>query len=514
MSQPPRRRFSPSRCNTEESAVPPPLTSKGGDVLWTPLIWCPADFPMELFGIAISQLIHHPEYNSTLILRSETVKEISSDFPPSIPLLQSLRPVRSTHRRLLPRRPGRDACLEQHCTLYCSSDEGDLVTSPVLVLTPLVEPESSLPYYHPAVLHLAFRFISGESPILRIEVVPLPSTPTDTDSRLYRTCLALLETLHRYGWGAMTNYRKRVMHDCIVPREAYQDLYLVMRERHKHLVETWQEVTDPLKHVFEDIGIATFLMLLWKSMYTSPQSADLGSLQVYEQGPWKQWPRPPGGFLDLGCGNGLLTHILVAEGYEGHGIDLRARTSWSHYPESSRKYLHIEALDPTGFTKTTPIPDSHPYLRPGVFVIGNHADELTPWVPVLSTLCSASGYLSIPCCAWAFDARYERSTTTYPVSSEDFVDSLNLGGNGSNTSSYSKYRIWLASLSSYCGWKVECETLRIPSTRNWAIIGRERTSSDAYEVEEVRRRVEQIIENVRERGLFKTRRPEGKAGDH
>jgi tRNASer (uridine44-2'-O)-methyltransferase len=34
------------------------------------------------------------------------------------------------------------------------------------------------------------------------------------------------------------------------------------------------------------------------------------------------------------------------------------------------------------------------------------------------------------------------------------------------------YRIWLASLSLHCGWQVECEMLRIPSTRNWAIIGK------------------------------------------
>ena len=32
----------------------------------------------------------------------------------------------------------------------------------------------------------------------------------------------------------------------------------------------------------------------------------------------------------------LLTHsILAVEGYEGYGIDLRARVSWSHYPESN-----------------------------------------------------------------------------------------------------------------------------------------------------------------------------------
>ena len=165
------------------------------------------------------------------------------------------------------------------------------------------------------------------------------------------------------------------------------------------------------------------------------------------------------------CGNGLLTHILTMEGYSGHGVDVRARTSWSHYPELTQAQLHVESLDPTSCA-------GHPYLRHGVFIIANHADELTPWTPVLATLHGASGYLSIPCCAWAFDAKYERaSTSDYPMPGETFVDGLNLGGDGSNSSSYSRYRIWLASLSLYCGWRVECETLRIPSTRNWATVG-------------------------------------------
>lgn len=158
--------------------------------------------------------------------------------------------IRCIHRKLLPRRPGRDGALEQYCTLYGLST--DRTPQPdTLVLTPLVEPGSSLPYYHPAVSHLAFRYFTLDPPMLQIEVIPLPGTPTDPNSRLYRTCLALLETLHRYGWGAMTNYKKRVIHDCLVPRETYQDLYLIMRERHKYLVDTWKEVTDPLKHVFE-----------------------------------------------------------------------------------------------------------------------------------------------------------------------------------------------------------------------------------------------------------------------
>ncbi|KAG6829092.1 hypothetical protein H0H92_005704 [Tricholoma furcatifolium] len=463
---------------------------------------------------------HHPEYNSTLILRSETVAELTSDFPTAIPKLNGKRIISSTHRKLLARRPGRDAPLEQYCSLYELEDKHDDSGSSfpdTLLLTPIVPPGEALPYYHPAVYHLAFRYLqSFDSPMLRIEVVPLPNTPTDPNARLYRTCLALLDTLDRYGWGALTNYKKRVMHDCLVPREPYQDLYLVMRERHKHLVDTWQEVTDPLKH---DIGIATYLMLLWKDTFsaksTSNQATD-------DNEPWRSWPRPPGGFLDFGygldffmhvlesmliiyrCGNGLLTHILTQEGYKGWGIDVRARTSWSHYPQSTQDALQVHAFDPT-----SSMPD--PYLKSDIFIIGNHADELTPWVPVLATLHGASGYINIPCCPWTFDAKFERSTTPmYPTPGPDFADNLNLGGEGSNGSSYSMYRIWLASLTLHCGWEVECETLRIPSTRNWAIIGRKKSTT--LTAEEALDNVSTIMTNVSERGIFKARKPEGKDG--
>jgi len=198
------------------------------------------------FEHAISLLIHHPEYNSTLILRSEVIQDSIAGFPDLVPALQDLQPVRNIHRKLLPRRPTRDPAIEQHCTLYAPSNshltDAESLHPTVLVLTPLLPPDGVLPYYHPTVTHLAFRFIpataspSSEAAALRIEVIPLPGTSLDPGARLYRTCLSLLETLHRYGWGALMQYKKRVLHDVLVPREIYQDLYLVMRERHRHLV--------------------------------------------------------------------------------------------------------------------------------------------------------------------------------------------------------------------------------------------------------------------------------------
>ncbi|EPQ50435.1 DUF1613-domain-containing protein [Gloeophyllum trabeum ATCC 11539] len=479
---------------------------------------------MDLFETATSQIIHHPEYNSTLILRSEVVAEHAPPFPPALPVpaLDGYAAAKAVHRKLLPRRPGRDAGLEQLCTMYAldldpgapgGPQHGEQIS--VLVLSPLLAPGTSLPYYHPAVSHLAFRYIPSPSPpgshgLLSIEVVPLasPSPPPDIalNSRLYRTCLALLDTLHRYGWGALSNYKKRMAHDRIVPREAYQDLYLVMRERHKWRVDEWCEGTDPLKHVFEDIGIATYLMLLWKDTFASA-TAPTENVEKVNVETFNPFDHQLTLFTSISCGNGLLVHILTAEGYAGHGVDVRARLSWSHYPPATRAALHVHALDPTS-------PARDPYLAPGVFLIGNHADELSPWVPVLAALSGAAGYLSIPCCAWAFDARFTRSAAKaalFPVPAHDsrFAEELGLGADGNNTSAYAAYRIWLAALSAWCGWEVECDALRIPSTRNWAIVGR-RKGGEGEGVENARR----IVDEVRNRAVFKTRRPEGKAGDH
>ena len=136
-------------------------------------------------------------------------------------------------------------------------------------------------------------------------------------------------------------------------------------------------------------------------------------------------------------------------------------------------------------------------LPRGAFLIGNHADELTPWLPVLAARAGAgagaSGYLSIPCCAWTFERKFERArdrpwavsaaavagTSGSANARQDaqgeqeaaFAAALNLGSDNQLGSAYARYRVWLASLSAWLGWAVEVEVLRIPSTRNWAIVG-------------------------------------------
>lgn len=391
--------------------------------------------------------------------------------------------------------------------------------------------------------------------------------------------------------------------------------------------------------------------------------------------------------------------ILTAEGYVGSGIDVRARASWAIYPERTRKRLFVASLDPlelfpdddndndevdvkegdcshegkksnhnldNSSSNLTSIDESdsqasandnialiRKYLRRGTFLIANHADELSPWTPILATLAHASGYLSIPCCAWSLDARFVRAQLLTTLESSEaveaeedtnlsmnaksqtrstipfafgpppsarsfsaFVEALRLGAdvqlgllnNNSNTadgggskkgnvgvggSAYAAYRAWLACLGTYCGWGApvqaprssaslgpaidtsgmtsintdanaimgelctgnsaeesrynasatvqsassspsspqfekhskqdhpisalletpECDVLRIPSTRNWALVGRAHASGTNAELQKVyMERARALLRAVRGRGLFRTRRPEGKAG--
>ncbi|KAJ1301218.1 hypothetical protein OPQ81_003627 [Rhizoctonia solani] len=411
----------------------------------------------------------------------------------------------------------------------------------VLVLSPdLSEEHPTPPFYHPAVAHLAIRFTGTH---IVIEIVPLVGINSFT-LRLVKTCISLLEGVYRVGYGFANGYRKRVDHDTIVDKAEFQDLYLKMKEMHGGLVETWQEATDPSKHVFEDIGIATFLMLLWNSAYQQRLNPPVE--KPGQKFPWSHFARPPGGFRDIGCGNGLLTHILVSSGYEGLGIDLRARKSWTSFGPETLSRLKVEALDFTSIQydasigRFTGLPDilgSNDQEQMGpVFLIGNHADELTPWMPIIAHAARAD-FLSIPCCFWALDSRFHAqkrrdmpgpdcSAQPSPLEPWELVlaDRLHsvLGGTADanlgskrgakQPSQYGRYMLWLARLQRGCGFSAEVEALRIPSTRNWAFAGISRTWQTDSERARVDEYVDQLVAQVRERGMFKTRVPEGKEG--
>lgn len=278
----------------------------------------------------MTEIVEHPERNSSLILRTEVVQEDGETLAHTSESTD-WSTKRSLTRKLLPNRPGRDDSLLQKCTFMESS------TSRVVVMEPLVKGKDETPYYHPEVKKLGFRYDSMERDDsdrigrVTISIVlfeedwqlllradeddgppdsfgPADHLPHTTQSalpnRLYRTCHHLGDQVHRYGWGRMTGYKKRVHHDVMIDRASFQDLYLIMKERHKHLDSRKDKpgfnklLEDKKRHVWKDIAVATFLMLLWRDMYPRRRSE---TADKESERPWDSWGRPEGGFMDIGC---------------------------------------------------------------------------------------------------------------------------------------------------------------------------------------------------------------------
>lgn len=139
--------------------------------------------------------------------------------------------------------------------------------------------EAYIPFYHPKVRALAFHYQpttfrpsnsdvghdDDDDPIfgrMAISLIPFPpSSVFPPTHRLSRVGLSLLTTLHMHTWGDMHSYQKRVHHDTIIPRSLYQDLYLSLKGKYaSELIAGWKEATDPAKHVFEEMGIAAYLI--------------------------------------------------------------------------------------------------------------------------------------------------------------------------------------------------------------------------------------------------------------
>ena len=400
-------------------------------------------------------------------------------------------------RRLVPRNKLRDKAVDQTCLMYSSGgtheralgqvpDEAQKQSS-LVAYVPHLSSKSQVPFYHPSVRGLGFLHVWN--PIRKAGTIsihylffPEDSMPGSSSSssssshgnpvKLVRTALALLTTLHKHGAGRADGYVKRVHHDSLVPQARLQNRYAHLKTKHaRRLIKEWVEVTDPGKHVFEDLGIAAFLIELWDDMYTQPG-------------------KPFPGFVDIGCGNGLLVHILSLEGFRGWGFDARARKSWDVYKkvdEEGRESLQQKVLVPTlvqrpkkkydhqeendqnrrddeGQHLFPPVGNGPLIIHDGVFprgtfIISNHADELTPWTPILAAQ-SYCPFMIIPCCSHNLTGARYRAPAPKDKSSSD--------------SCYSSLVSWVGEIAVDCGWQPETEMLRIPSTRNTAIIGRRR----------------------------------------
>ncbi|KAG9247420.1 hypothetical protein BJ878DRAFT_414827 [Calycina marina] len=297
-------------------------------------------------------------------------------------------------------------------------------------------------FQHESEMHPRLTHIEGFNLKTVIGVISIHYSFFDNEPRsikLERTAQHLLAVLGKHGQGSAAGYIKRVNHDIILPQATVQNTYARLKKKYaRTLIDGWVETTDPGKHVFEDLNIAAFLIELW---------ADTD----------KDNPSP--GFVDIGCGNGLLVHILLEEGYNGWGFDARRRKSWATYNQRSQDNLHEYILIPSILQSRSDSENAsiHNGLFPkGTFIISNHADELTPWTPLLANL-SESPFMMIPCCSHCLSGARFRAPPPTPSSS-----------------AYASLVSWVSKIAKDAGWVVEKEMLRIPSTRNAALIGRSR----------------------------------------
>jgi tRNASer (uridine44-2'-O)-methyltransferase len=523
------------------------------DELWVTILESPCMFNASIFSGVMLNLIKNPNVTSSHLFRADILYDSGKDYQHGQSsslknhLQEAYRPIqydlkgfdltRTIVRKLIPRNPQLDAPLVQTCHSYDESKrQGE---RNVVVYIPHVQQAGHMPFYHPAVRMVAFehRVNGTESEpqredgefVISISYRLFPGT--DLDNKLERTALKLLQTIHKHGQGQLAGYEKRVHHDQIVPQKRYQDTYTRLKAKYgKSLAEQWVEVTDPGKHVFEDIGIAAFLIELWQDMYTVNTSTGIGlndsSEHDVENGIETEKPVFPG-FVDIGCGNGILVYLLLSEGYEGWGFDARERKTWSIFPDRIRQRLERRLLIPEVFVRQDELRRDVPYhagkFKPGTFIISNHADELTAWTPLLAYL-NMSAFIAIPCCSHDFaGARFrapasaktqgtsmarlpqqERSNNPVPA---DHHHSTSKSSHAAETgslkrtevqkkmpSAYSSLCTYVSSLAEEVGFEPETEVLRIPSTRNHSIIGRRWKHSDGEDLAIRRSRIVTILE--------------------
>ncbi|XGW16702.1 hypothetical protein V3C99_001852 [Haemonchus contortus] len=262
-------------------------------------------------------------------------------------------------RKLIPK----DAPLS--CTTYEVSFNEDVLT---VVFVPVQLDLSSQKN-----VHIPFPYklscVQTSSSSLRL-MLAVPNSIPDTE------CQWLLNNMFPalFKWLRFIDPKRVVRKtNALLDIESYSIRYRKLKENYgRQLVEKWTEKTDPKKFVYEDCGIAAYLLEFWRKRGRTPKK-----------------------FADIGCGNGLLVYLLNKEGVGGVGIDIRRRKIWS---ELLRDTALIEAVvDPS--KEDVALPEGVDYL------IGNHTDELTPWMPVMAARIKCDFFV-LPCCPFNFHGKY------------------------------------------------------------------------------------------------------------
>ncbi|KAK5142177.1 tRNA(Ser) Um(44) 2'-O-methyltransferase [Rachicladosporium monterosium] len=535
---------------TDRTSSPPDINLP--DELWVTVLDSPCTFPPDIYHGVMLNMITNPNVTSSHLFRADIffdtgdhddsldsshnqlnkrLKHIKAEYRPFDYDLPGYTRTRTMVRQLVPRNPQLDRPLLQTCHFFQRLEQDD--ETHIVLYIPHVQQAEEMPFYHPT-----WRLVPPptETPndttpshpgsvSISYSLFPTPA-PAATAApsltpKLSRTALRLLETLHKHGQGQQAGYQKRVHLDRLIPQKRYQDTYTRLKTKYgRQLAEQWIEVTDPGKHVFEDLGIAAFLVEVWRDMYVLPGEAIEGK---GGGGGRVEFP----GFVDIGCGNGVLTYILLSEGYPGWGFDARKRKTWSIFPAEIQEHLQQRLLVPEIFQSSKRAQETNDDSSwhdgifrdaPGSFIISNHADELTAWTPLLAYLNNAS-FIAIPCCSHDLAGSRFRAplgtkagkanTRTTPgigdrtperlpqqqhqdpitespaaitksavkPAKQQAAESGSLARTREQKkmpSAYSSLCSYVRSLAQDVGFEVEEEVLRIPSTRNLCIVGRRR----------------------------------------
>lgn len=524
--------FYPQPCLAEDSLVP----VLEGD--WKSLLMSKCTFSTEIFSTVMLNLIKNPNIMSSHLFRADILydsatdastltnaisnsftKHMRKEYQPVSAEVAEYEWQRTFVRQLVPRNRQLDKDLIQSCHIY-TRKEG-LGESFLVLYIPHVATAEEMPWYHPQVRQLAFLYRQphqSEAPaFISIHYCPFPDH--SITERLERTALQILRTIHKHGQGQKRGYVKRVHHDQVVPQQRFQDTYARLKATYaKTLIGDWVEQTDPTKHVFEDLGIAAFLLELWADMYDRPDHPTSDSTGESDE---REAARPKfPGFVDIGCGNGVLINILIQEGYTGWGFDARRRKTWDTFPPEVQSkikemvlvpqilYTNASDEDPDTTTAATDL-DRHTHtgvFPPGTFIISNHADELTAWTPLLGYV-NSSPFIAIPCCSHDLAGsrfRAPSKTRSQTVLSKTAAESSvkmersSMGGDADVlvksqaaetgslkkpdgvkqvSSAYATLCSYVSGLATELGFEAEKEMLRIPSTRNACVVGRKMTES-------------------------------------
>ncbi|KAL8799800.1 MAG: hypothetical protein Q9182_005632 [Xanthomendoza sp. 2 TL-2023] len=538
------------------------------DGRWHAILQHSCSFSPKVFEDVSLNLIHNPNINSTVLFRADILYDSAEVTTHGGAVLHSderALPDENLHsysiahngfpgftlkqtivRKMIPRNPQLDKPVAQTCQIFESNQNQNSDLKHTLVIyVPHVSCSSEIPWYHPNVQSLAYlhscpppktqtsqSMVADSSPSILNGLVSvhyrLFSDQTfPLSDRLRRTAHQLLSTLHKHGQGILNGYTKRVHHDQLISQQRVQDTYTRLKAAHaKRLCDHWAEQTDSSKHVFEDLSIAAFLIELWKDMYAP---ITLNRISKEQESSSADFP----GFVDIGCGNGVLVDILLREGYKGWGFDARNRKSWAIFQSSTQRQLKQMILVPQPLLEMNPtlhhknkgdtpklLSRLHPRtMKPsdatidwhdgifpkGTFVISNHADELTPWTPLLAYL-SLSPFLMIPCCSHNLSGLRFRAPSKFngysadtfaplyfagsvtkaksvaitiaPTANEDqqpkqgCLKELSTTNRAKQPSAYAALCDWVTHLAAAVGYEVEKEMLRLPSTRNTGLVGR------------------------------------------